>query len=47
MPLVEMTWWMSLVQRGVTENKTLDEIINIIMEESVPGTPYIQSEENW
>ena len=34
MPLVEATWYMSLVQRGVQDNKTLDEIFDLIMEES-------------
>ena len=34
-----MTWWMSLVQRGVTEDKTLDQIIEIIMDESDARNP--------
>ena len=39
MPLVETTWYMSLVQRGIQEDKSLDEIINIIREESNARKP--------
>ena len=28
-PLIEATWWMSLVQRGITDNKNLDAFIEI------------------
>jgi superfamily II DNA helicase RecQ len=33
-PLIEATWWMSLVQRGITDNKSLEEVIEINLEES-------------
>ena len=33
-PLVEPTWHMSLVQRSVKDDKTLDEVIAMILEES-------------
>ena len=39
MPLVDATWYMSLVQRGIQDDKSLDEIINIIMEESNARNP--------
>ena len=39
MPLVEPTWHMSLVQRGVKDDKSLDEIITMILEESNARNP--------
>jgi hypothetical protein len=38
-PLIEATWWMSLVQRGITDNKILEEVIEIILEESDARNP--------
>ena len=38
-PLIEATWWMSLVQRGITDNKNLDAVIEIILQESDARNP--------
>ena len=38
-PLIEVTWWTSIVQRGVTEKKNLEQILQIIMEESDARNP--------
>ena len=41
-PLVEATWWQSLVQRGVEENKSLDQVIELIEAESEARNPLHQ-----
>ena len=38
-PLLEITWWTSIVHRGVTEGKNLEEILQILMEESDARNP--------
>ena len=38
-PLIEPTWWQSLVQRGVADNKSLEQVIGIIMAESDARNP--------
>ena len=45
-PLIEVTWWMLLVQRGITDNKGLEEVIKIILEEVMLETHYIPEEWN-
>lgn len=41
-PLVEATWWQSLIQRGINDNKTLDQVIRIVVEESEARNPLHQ-----
>ena len=41
-PLVEATWWQSLVQRGIQDNKTLEQVTDIIAEESEARNPIHQ-----
>ena len=38
-PLVEPTWWTSLGKQGVTQNKSLQQIVDIIMAESDARNP--------
>ena len=38
-PLVEATWWTSLSKRGVTQNKNLEQILEIIETESDARNP--------
>ena len=39
MPLIEPTWNMSLIQRGLKDDKTLEQVIAMIMEESNERNP--------
>ena len=41
-PLVEATWLQSMVQRGVEEDKTLDQVIELIEAESEARNPLHQ-----